>query len=151
MTDDFVHLEFWKSIMKTQQSPRPSERSSARLFWLCLLSMFVIAISGCESTARNLSLNQASAREACQTFLTAWKDGKSAKSLAPQIVGSDSDWETGRTLETFEILPEERTDGANLFLTVKRTIKTQKGALLEQEVGYVVGTSPVVTVFRSDQ
>lgn len=116
-----------------------------------LLVAVSVVLAGCEQNARSLSVNEASARDACKTFLTAWKEGKKATDLAPKIVGKDSDWENGRTLESFEILPEERSDGANLFLKVKRTIKTQKGAVLEQEVGYVVGTSPVVTVFRSDQ
>lgn len=124
--------------------------------FICRFSSFLlvalsVVLAGCEQNARSLTVNETSARDACQTFLTAWKEGKKAADLAPKIVGKDSDWENGRTLESFEILPEERSDGANLFLKVKRTIKTQKGAVLEQEVGYVVGTSPVVTVFRSDQ
>lgn len=130
---------------KTTFSPCISRLTS------CLLVAFSVAVVGCEQNARSLSVNETSARDACKTFLTAWKEGKKAADLAPKIVGKDSDWEAGRTLESFEILPEERSDGANLFLTVKRTVKTQKGAVLEQEVGYVVGTSPVVTVFRSDQ
>jgi hypothetical protein len=79
-----------------------------------------------------------------------WKDGKQVADLGPKIVGKDADWEHGRTLESFQILPEERTDGANLFMKVRRTLKTPKGALLNQEVSYVVGTSPIITVFRAD-
>lgn len=108
-------------------------------------------IAGCERNARGLSVNSAAAREACQTFLTAWKDGKKSQDLAPKITGKDSDWDSGYILESFEILPEERSDGANLFFTVRQTLKTPTGAVQQQDAAYVVGTSPVVTVFRSDQ
>jgi len=120
---------------------------------LCLL--FVASCSsllaGCARNARGLSVNETAARDACQTFLTAWKDGKKAQDLAPKITGKDSDWDAGFVLESFEILPEQRSDGANLFFKVRQKVKTPAGAVQEQEVGYVVGTSPVVTVFRSDQ
>ena len=120
-----------------------------RMLWGLGFLVTVIAV-GCEQNARSLSVNETGAREACEKFLTAWKDGKKVADLAP-IVGKDSDWETGRTLESFEILPEQRSDGANIYFTVRRKIKTPKGTMLDQEVSYVVGTSPVTTVFRSDQ
>lgn len=132
------------TMFQRLEVPRPLMRLILPLF--C-----VVALSGCEKNARGLTVDTSAAKEACQTFLNAWKDGKKAEDLAPKIVGKDSDWENGRTLESFEILPEQRSDGANLFFTVRRTIKTPKGAVLQQEVGYVVGTSPVVTVFRTDQ
>lgn len=117
----------------------------------CLLICASMGLSGCEQNARSLSVDKTGAREACQTFLTAWKDGKQIADLRPKITGRDSDWEAGKTLESFEILPEERTDGANLFLRVRRTVKPTQGAPEKQEVEFVVGTSPVVTVFRSDE
>lgn len=121
----------------------------------CLCSPLVITcligLIGCEHNARSLSVDKADARQSCTTFLTAWKDGKRVADLKPQITGKDSDWEAGKILESFEILPDERTDGANLFLTVRRTIKSPEGASQQQEVEYVVGTSPVVTVFRRDE
>lgn len=118
---------------------------------LAVVTFCFILLAGCERNARGLSVNNAAAREACQTFLTAWKDGKKSQDLAPRITGKDSEWESGYILESFEILPEERSDGANLFFTVRQTVKTPTGAVQQQDVGYVVGTSPVVTVFRSDQ
>ena len=116
-----------------------------------LLIACLIGLIGCEHNARSLSVDKAGARQSCTTFLTAWKDGKKAADLKPKITGKDSDWEAGKILESFEILPDERTDGANLFLTVRRTIKSPEGASQQQEVEYVVGTSPVVTVFRRDE
>ena len=118
--------------------------------WL-LLSVVCAVLAGCEQNARSLTVSETTAREACTTFLSAWKEGKKAEDLAPKIIGKDSDWESGRTLESFEILADERSDGANLYLKVRRKVKTPKGSVLDQEVEYVVSTSPVITVNRSDQ
>ncbi len=118
---------------------------------LVMVTCCFTLLAGCERNARGLSVNNAAARDACQSFLTAWKDGKKSQDLAPKITGKDSDWDSGYILESFEILPEERSDGANLYFTVRQTVKTPAGAVQQQDVGYVVGTSPVVTVFRSDQ
>ena len=119
------------------------------------LLMVVVVLSctilGCDRSARSLSLNQPKAREACNEFLTAWKNGKQIADLKPKIIGRDSDWETGKKLESFEILKDERSDGPNLHLTVRRIVKDSTGREIQQEVFYVVGTSPVVTVFRSDE
>ena len=120
---------------------------------LPLLVVLVLALllTGCEQNARSLaSVNETTPRDALQTFLTTWKDGKKPADL-PKMTGMDSEWDQGKALESFEILPGERTDGANLFLKVRRKVKSKKGVLQDQEVEYVVGTSPVVTVFRSDQ
>lgn len=126
------------------------------LYATCLrrLLMWVVlscAIVGCDRSAGSLSLNQPKAREACHEFLTAWKNGKQVADLKPKIIGRDSDWETGKKLESFEILKDERSDGPNLHLTVRRIVKDAAGREIQQEVAYVVGTSPVVTVFRSDE
>ena len=118
---------------------------------LLVLLLLCVVPTGCSRSARSLSLNQPQAREACAAFLTAWKAGKKVGDLTPKIVGRDSDWEMGKTLESFEILPEDRSDGTNLHLTVRRTVKDARGVEIKQEVAYVVGTSPVVTVFRSDE
>ncbi len=127
---------------------RPIANGSHHLFVLFALS---IVLMGCGRTARSLSLNQPKAREACAEFHTAWKNGKQVADLKPKIIGRDSDWETGKKLESFEILKDERSDGTNLHLTVRRTLKDDAGKETQQEVAFVVGTSPVVTVFRSDE
>lgn len=122
-----------------------------RLRRLLVLALLCGVVVGCSRSARSLSLNQPQAREACTAFLSAWKDGKKIGDLSPKIVGRDSDWESGQKLESFELLPEEHSDGTNLHLKVRRTLKDDKGREIKQEVAYVVGTSPVVTVFRSDE
>lgn len=116
-----------------------------------LLVLLVLVSVGCQRTANSLPLDPAQARNACMEFLTAWKDGKKAVDLKPKIIGRDSDWEAGKKLESFDILPDERRDGPNLHLTVRRILKDDKGRAIKQEVLFVVGTSPVITVFRYDE
>lgn len=117
----------------------------------CLCLLLFVTSMGCRGGANSLPLDQPQARQACTEFLTAWKDGKKIEDLKPKIIGRDSDWAAGKKLESFEILPEEKKHGPNLHLTVKRTLKDEKGKTVKQDVEYVVGTSPVITVFRYDE
>ena len=122
--------------------------------WPCRLlvvAMLCMVMAGCSRSARSLSLNQPKAREACTEFLKAWQNGKKVGDLAPKIIGRDSDWDAGKKLDAFELLPEEHSDGTNLHLKVRRIVKDGQGRSINQEVAYVVGTSPVITVFRSDE
>jgi hypothetical protein len=119
--------------------------------WMLALTISCVVLAGCGRSARSLSLSQPKAREACIAFHAAWKEGKKVGDLAPKIIGRDSEWELGKTLESFELLPEQHSDGTNLHMKVRRILKDDKGREIAQEVAFVVGTSPVVTVFRSDE
>lgn len=123
----------------------------ARHQFALLLIVVTGLVAGCGQNARNLSLNQPKAREACSQFLTAWKEGKKPADLKPKVVGRDSDWEAGKILESFELLPDEFNDGTNLHIKVRQVLKDAKGGQIKQDVIYIVGTSPVVTVFRLDE
>jgi hypothetical protein len=104
--------------------------------------------SGCEQTARDLTLDEDKARLACQSFLTAWQEGKKVEELKPEIIGRDYAWDAGDQLVTFAFLSGEKNDGTNLHLPVELSLKTAKGTESKSKVVYVVGTSPVVTVIR---
>lgn len=109
-----------------------------------LVVLMVLAAVGC-GTPQTPShpLDQDLARSSVDKAMQAWVDGKTPKDLQPAIVVGDSAWEKGRKLLSFEVLPEEETsDGSNLHIRVKR--KFQDG---ESQVTYIVGTSPVVTIF----
>jgi urease gamma subunit len=107
-----------------------------------------VLTAGCQRTARDLKLNQPTAREACTAFLTAWKEGKKAADLKPKIIGRDHSWDAGEQLVDFELLADEHTDGVTLFLPVKLTLKNAKGKESKTTVTYAVATDPVVTVIR---
>ena len=107
---------------------------------LVLAMMFV----GCSSgDAPSYALDKELARSSVEKAMQAWVDGKTPKELQPDIVVGDPAWEQGRKLVSFEILAdEETTDGSNLHIRVKRKLDAS-----ESKVTYIVGTTPVVTIF----
>lgn len=108
------------------------------------LLVLVFVEAGCGGAATpSYPLDQDLARSSVEKAMQAWVDGKTPKELQPEIVVGDSAWDKGRKLLSFEVLPEEETsDGSNLHIRVKR--KFQDG---ESQVTYIVGTTPVVTIF----
>ena len=120
-------------------------KQPARLLILALMS---IAWAGCEHSARNLSLDETAARDACTTFLKAWQEGKTPTDLRPAITGADHEWTSGKKLVAFQFLPDEFNDGTNLHIPVRLTLKSENGKESNSNALYTVGTSPVVTVFR---
>ena len=115
---------------------------------LLAVAILCLALVGCQRTARNLSLDEDKAKEACETFLTAWKSGGSYVDLEPDITSKDEDWDAKRKLVAFKLLPNEFSDGANLHIPVRLTLKEGQGAEYDTDVIYIVGTSPMITVFR---
>lgn len=113
-----------------------------------LLIALSLGVSGCEQGARSLSLDEPKAREACTSFLNAWKEGKKVEELKPGIIGRDIAWDSGDKLTSFEVLPGEKNDGTNLHIPVRLALVNAKGKESTSKVIYVVGTSPVVTVIR---
>lgn len=109
----------------------------------CLLMLGLL--SGCGSEAKSYPLDKELARTSVKTAMQAWVDGKQPSDLKPDIIVGDAAWEQGKKLVSFEILPEEFSDGSNLHVTVSR--KFDGGAKSESRVTYIVGTSPVITIF----
>lgn len=115
---------------------------------LLLATLLCLIQAGCGYSARDLPLDESKAREACTTFLKAWQEGKKVEELKPGIIGRDYAWDEGSRLVSFEILPEEASDGTNLRISARLTLQDGNGRESSSDVVYVVGTSPVVTVFR---
>lgn len=108
---------------------------------LSCLTFFLL--TGCQSESAPHPLNEPLARESVQKAMQAWVDGKSPKDLKPEIIVGDAGWEQGKKLVSFEILKDEETsDGSNLHIRVLRKFETG-----ESKVIYIVGTSPVITIF----
>lgn len=106
--------------------------------------LFGMMFVGCSSgDTPSYPLDEELARGSVQKAMQAWVDGKTPKELQPDIVVGDPAWEQGKKLVSFEIVAdEETTDGSNLHIRVKRKLDT-----LESKVTYIVGTTPVVTIF----
>ena len=106
--------------------------------------LLVFGLLGCsQGNTPSHSLDQELARASVQKAMQAWVDGKTPKDLEPAIVVGDTSWQQGEKLVSFEIAANEETsDGSNLHIVVK-----QKFDSSESDVTYIVGTSPVVTIF----
>ncbi|MEW4490505.1 hypothetical protein AB1L42_20640 [Thalassoglobus sp. JC818] len=113
-----------------------------------LLVLLIVLLQGCDSSSRSLALDEEQARAACETFLKTWQAGESVESLKPTVVGRDIAWDAGQRLVSFEFQPEEFNDGTNLHIPVTLVLEDGKGKSANSKVVYVVGTSPVITVFR---
>jgi len=110
---------------------------------LCAFLVYGLASAGCKRpTADKYIPADATARQALETALNAWKDGKTKPEgltvgKAGLVVLDDS-WGAGKKLTAFQIMEEGPVDGRPWF-TVKLTL--DKG---EQTVKYVVvGKDPI--------
>ena len=115
-------------------------------FLLLLSSIFLV---GCKPQAAPTDPNIA--QQSLETMLKVWKDGgKSAdlKSGQPEIIAVDDDWESGVKLKSYRSLGTPFDDGKNLHCTIELTLMTKAGREYKREIVYIVGTSPVITIFR---
>jgi hypothetical protein len=114
--------------------------------------LVLLLLVGCETGPRKAGAVDAKlARKALETTLNTWKRGEEPKSLraaTPAIIAQDRDWEAGRKLVDYQLVGEGMDDTANLRYPVKLTIRNEKGTAISLDVIYVIGTDPVITVFR---
>ena len=114
--------------------------------WLLALMFFC----GCSSGV-SAPVNVDVAKQTLKTTMETWQHGDAVDSLqkaTPAIVVQDLDWTGGAKLIEFEILSDPEPQGANLIAKVKLKLSAASGEQEEKTVSYVVGTSPVLTVFR---
>jgi hypothetical protein len=118
-------------------------------FGVVLCSLFPI---GCGSGPyQSAPVNAQKARETLTAVMDSWKAGQTVEVLknnSPSIVVQDSDWAGGMKLHEYEVLGAGEEVDANLIAKVKLTLENNRGATIDKTVYYVVGTAPVLTVFR---
>lgn len=113
--------------------------------------VLVFCGAGCSKTSRDLKLDAELARSSLEKALKAWVEGKKPADLKPEITVGDAMWNAGKKLVSFEIkTADEKSDGSNLYIPVLREMKDDKGKVTKAEMIYVVGTSPVVTIFPQE-
>ena len=125
-------------------------RNHVALFASCSLACLLL-LSGCDGVYRSDPVIPELARETLRQALEQWQAGASAESMrerSPEIVVQDIDWSSGSKLIAFDLLEVGKPVDANLIAKVKLTLQTSAGKQQEKTVTYVVGTSPVLTVFR---
>lgn len=105
---------------------------------------------GCDQGARSLKLDKEVGRKALTEFLSLWKEGRSVGEFAvahPQAAAADPDWEAGVKLVSFTV-GNETDDGTNLHIAVDMVLRATDGSESTQKITYLVGTSPVLSIFR---
>jgi hypothetical protein len=131
-----------------------SRVSSAAVRYLCTAAFLMsLGTVGCgRSNGRGLSVDPELAKQSFDAFLAAWKQGKSQselKSLSPSIISGDEDWSAGSKLVGYKVSDRVFNDGANLHLTAELQLAgAKKKKPGRTSITYVVGTSPVITIFR---
>lgn len=137
-----------------------SQHLNARISWMracsAVVLLFVGIVAGCgETGGANLKVDPDLAKRSLNSFLETWNRGEAMETLEkanPRIVGRDPLWANGAKLTEFKI-GKETSDGANLHIEVELKVAAEggaSGAATPQTVTYVVGTSPVITVFRNE-
>ncbi len=92
---------------------------------------------------------------ACDTLekiLVQWQQGNTPEdclTLTPPVVVQDMDWKSGVKLQAFEIIEPGEARDANYYCQVKILLQSAEHGERSKNVTYLVGTSPVLTVFRS--
>ena len=128
--------------------PRSRLPVSAAMCLMLLLSTLV----GC-AQRRAPDVDPDLARATLTEVLETWKRGGTISELrqrTPEIVVQEALWSQGRQLEHYELLGEGREEDANLFCEVELTLVDAAGDPPQKKtVTYVVGTAPVLTVFRA--
>jgi hypothetical protein len=86
-------------------------------------------------------------------MLDAWKAGRKAEEMrseSPEMIVGDADWKRGRRLADYEI-GSGVFDGKNLRIPVTLTIVRPPKGQQKVVANYIVGTRPVVTLFRDGE
>lgn len=127
-----------------------SVRIVARAIREGLLMVALAAIVGCGGRP---SLDESTARTSLETALADWKAGKRPEQLSeavPPIIVVDDAWSKGDKLVNYTI-GAGRNDGQNMHYQVELTTADARGKPRKQQVTYLVGTDPSITVFRHDE
>lgn len=123
-----------------------------KLMTLAFVVCAAALTTGCGSGPRRAGPVDADlARECLYRVLESWKNGgppDGLRAASPSITIQDMDWKTGYALVTYEILGDDKEDAANLHCPVRLTLRDPQGREVKKQVTYVVGTDPVITVFR---
>ena len=117
---------------------------------LLVLSAICVLIAGCGH--RSPSLDSNLARSSLERAMEQWKSGGDQTGLntgSEPIVMNDVDWRSGAQLVSYKILDQGEDMGANLHATLELVVKEKQKKPRKQKITYIVGTSPVVTIFRN--
>ena len=111
-----------------------------------------LMLSGCGGP-RNRPVKVDLAKATLNQVLEHWKSGGNMDDLrkrSPEIVVQEAQWSNGSKLQEFQLIGDGRAEDASWFCEVQLTLTPADGGEPTQKtVTYVVGTAPVLTVFRA--
>jgi hypothetical protein len=111
----------------------------------------LVVFAGCGSSG--VPATEEAARAALASALDAWKSGRKVEEMrgqSPEVIVRDTDWKLGRRLVGYEI-GQGTFDGKSLRVPVTLTIALPSRSSRKLVAHYIVGTKPVVTVFRDGE
>jgi hypothetical protein len=117
-----------------------------------VLACLFAALSGCGTTPAPAPADEDQARKTLDQALTGWQKGETVdgmKKASPSILVSDPKWSQGVALKKFEVKGGGKPAGAERVFAVTLWLTDSKGKEATESVDYKVGTSPILTVFRS--
>ena len=119
---------------------------------MILIVATLLFATGCQNAATEHRVDGMLARKNLETVLEGWKSGEQPnawRTKSPEIVVQDIDWMTGAKLLAYEIIEEGKLVDANMHCKVKLMLEDGNQNRNEKNVTYLIGTSPICTVFRS--
>jgi hypothetical protein len=111
----------------------------------------ILQLAGCSGEV--IPATEEAARAALAGALDAWKAGRKAGEMrgqSPEVIVRDTDWNSGRRLVAYEI-GQGTFDGKSLRVPVTLTIAAPPRGSRKLTATYIVGTKPVVTIFRDGE
>lgn len=127
-----------------------SRRRQRRRRWLQTLGGWLLVLSACSGNP-SYPVQADKAHETLDKVMSGWMLGQTIedfKAADPTIVIQDVDWSGGSKLIAYEVLPDPKPVDDNLQAKVRLNLETKDGKKEEKTVTYLVGTAPVLTVFR---
>ena len=110
-----------------------------------------VLLAGCSKQRHAAAVDPGLARQSLVAALESWKKGEEPGRLrqaTPAVTVQDLDWKAGFRLVDYTVVGDGKHDDANLLCPVKLTLQDPQGRTVTREVTYMVGTDPVITVFR---
>lgn len=128
---------------------RLSTIPSSMVPFMCLGLLF---LTGC-GEPRAAAVDAVLAKTSLREVMEHWKNGGAMEELRKrdsEIVVQEMWWSDGRKLLSYQIIGEGRVEDANWFCDVELQVSAGDGKEpIKKTFTYVVGTDPVITVFRA--
>jgi hypothetical protein len=120
---------------------------------MCFVLSLALPVShiGCGRSDTSFKFDRTLAQSSVRTFLDTWRAGKplaALKECQPPLVANDEEWAAGHRLVAYKVIDDSFSDGLNLHVETRLTVAPRRGRPTEKEVTFIVGTHPLVTVFR---